>query len=234
MRGLYAIIDTDALARRGIDPIPYAEAVLAAKPGAIQLRDKRGSARRMLELLRALVPRAAAAGVPLFANDRPDLALLAGCEGIHVGQDDLPVTEVRALAERARVRVRIGLSTHDLDQLEPALREPIDYVAIGPIFPTANKEQADPAIGLPALTALVARVAEVRPGLPVVAIGGITLETAPQIGVLGACAAVIGALLPSEPEDGTPFDLTSPEALAAVTARATTLHRALLGAATPA
>ncbi|WP_044235456.1 thiamine phosphate synthase [Chondromyces apiculatus] len=231
MRGLYAIIDTDALARRGIDPILFADAVLLARPAAIQLRDKHGSARRMLDLLRALVPRAAAANVPLFANDRPDLALLAGCEGIHVGQDDLPVTAVRALAERAGARVRIGLSTHDLTQLDPALAEPIDYVAIGPIFPTVNKEQADPAIGLPALTDLVARVAAVRPGLPIVAIGGITLETAPHLGALGVCAAVIGALLP--PEGASSSDPNGPDALAAVTARALALHTALLQAKAP-
>lgn len=226
MRGLYAIIDTDALARRGLEPIPFAEAVLAARPAAVQLRDKHGGAGRTLALLRALAPRAAAAGVPLFANDRPDLALLAGCDGVHVGQEDLPPSAVRELAARAgRPHLRVGVSTHNPAQLEAALAEPIDYVAVGPIFATSSKERPDATVGLDGLAALAARAAEALPRLPVVAIGGITLETAGQIGARCACAAIIGALLPGE-EHGDP---AGPAALAAVTARAAALHAAITG-----
>ena len=223
MRGLYAIIDTDALARRGVPLIPFAEAVLAARPAALQLRDKHGSPGRTLALLRELAPRAAAAGVPLYANDRPDLALLGGCDGVHVGQGDLPVSAVRELAERAGARgLRIGLSTCDRAELEAALAEPvgcIDYVAIGPVFATQNKENADPAVGLDMLAALAARVREARPGLGVVAIGGITRETAGAVGARSGCAAVIGAILP---EGAGPLDP------AAVTARAAELHAAIV------
>src|SRR5262249_31306735 len=108
MRGLYAIVDTDALPPRGIAPGAVAQAVLDAQPAAIQLRDKRSGGRRTLELLRAIRPLAARAGVPLYGNDRPDLALLARCDGVHLGQDDVPVdmarTFFRAQATGAPIR----------------------------------------------------------------------------------------------------------------------------------
>src|SRR4051812_30363870 len=131
MRGLYAIIDVETLERRGLDPVKFAESVLRARPAAIQVRDKAGGARRTLALLRGVAGLAARAGVPLFANDRPDLALLARCDGVHVGQDDLPVGLVRSLARGSALRV--GLSTHDAAQIEAALEEAPDYLAIGPI-----------------------------------------------------------------------------------------------------
>ncbi len=212
MLGLYAILDIEALERRGLAPAAFALRVLAARPAAMQLRDKRGGARAMLALLRALVPLAAAAGVPLFANDRPDLALLAGCDGVHVGQDDLPVALVRS----AFPRLRIGLSTHDAAQVEQACALAPDYLAVGPIFATASKENPSPVVGLDALRALVRRARAARPGLPIVAIGGISLETAGEVGSIVDAVAVIGALLP---EGG----------LSAVEERARALHATILG-----
>ena len=212
MRGLYAIIDIDTLTRRGVPPVPFAERVLAARPAALQLRDKRGGARATLELLRAIAPLAAAAGVPFFANDRPDLALLAGCDGVHVGQDDLPVALIRS----AFPGLRVGLSTHDAAQVEQAAGEAPDYLAVGPIFATASKENPSPVVGVAALRALVARCREARPGLPIVAIGGITLETAGEIGSIVDAVAAIGALLP---EAGLP----------AVEESARALHATILG-----
>jgi thiamine-phosphate pyrophosphorylase len=224
MRGLYAIVDTDSLARRGLDPAAFAEAVLDARPAAIQLRDKQGGAARTLSLLRAIQPLAARAGVPLFANDRADLALLARCDGVHVGQDDLPVPAVRSLAQRAGASLRVGLSTHTPAQLEAALREPLDYVAVGPIFATSSKERPDAVVGLGALASLCAQVERARPGLPVVAIGGISLERAPEVGALCAVAAVIAALLPEQGGRG---------ALDEVSARARALHEAIARAVPP-
>jgi thiamine-phosphate pyrophosphorylase len=212
MRGLYAIIDLDALTRRGVLPLPFAERVIAARPAAIQLRDKRGHARETLALLRAVAPLAAAAGVPFFANDRPDLALLAGCDGVHVGQDDLPVALIRS----AFPRLRVGLSTHDAAQVEQAAREAPDYLAVGPIFATASKENPSPVVGVAGLRELVARARRARPGLPIVAIGGVTLETAGEIGSMVDAVAVIGALLP---EAG----------LSAVEERVRALHATILG-----
>jgi thiamine-phosphate pyrophosphorylase len=194
MRGLYAIVDVETLERRGLDAAGFAEALLAARPAALQLRDKTGGARRTLSLLRAIAPLAARAGVPLFANDRPDLALLARCDGVHVGQEDVPVKLVRSIAPG----LRVGLSTHDAGQVEDALEEGPDYLAIGPIFPTKSKDRPSPVIGLAGLASLAARVRAARPGLPVVAIGGVDLETAGAVGAQADAVAVIGALVPEE------------------------------------
>ncbi|WP_437579266.1 thiamine phosphate synthase [Sorangium sp. So ce887] len=227
MRGLYAIVDTDSLARRGLDPAAFAEAVLDARPAALQLRDKRGGTAGTLSLLRAIRPLAARAGVPLFANDRADLAVLARCDGVHVGQDDLPVSAVHTLAQRAGVALRVGLSTHTRAQLEAALQGPpehLDYVAIGPIFTTSSKERPDAEVGLEGLASLRALVERARPGLPVVAIGGISLERARDVGPLCSAAAIIAALLP---EQGAPTS----RALDEVSARARALKEALAPAA---
>jgi thiamine-phosphate pyrophosphorylase len=222
MRGLYAIVDVEALERRGLDPVRFAVALLAARPAALQIRDKVGGARRTLELLRAVQPLAAQAGVPLFANDRPDLALIARCDGVHVGQDDVPVRLVRQVAPG----LRVGLSTHDAVQVEGALEEAPDYLAIGPIFATTSKDQPSPVVGLQRLATLAARVRSARPALPVVAIGGVTLETAAAVGALADVVAVIGALLPAHLA-GAPgasvYDAASEQARA--------LHDAIRGAA---
>jgi thiamine-phosphate pyrophosphorylase len=223
MRGLYAIVDVDALDRRGLDPVRFAEAILAARPAALQLRDKNGGARRTLALLREIAPLAARAGVPLYANDRPDLALLARCDGVHVGQEDVPVALVRKIAGG----LRVGLSTHDAAQVEAALEEGPDYLAVGPVFATASKDRPSPVVGLDRLAGLAARVRTARPGLPVVAIGGITLETARAVGAVADAVAVIGALLP-EGEGAALADL-----LHAASERARLLHTAITMGAPP-
>jgi thiamine-phosphate pyrophosphorylase len=189
MRGLYPIVDLDTLAKRGVSPLALAKAVLTARPALLQLRAKRQAPREVLGWLRELEPLCRAAGTLLFANDRPDLALISGCDGVHVGQDDVPVAEVRRLS----ATLRIGVSTHDERQLELALAERPDYVAFGPIFSTVSKEGAAPELGLVRL----ARAAELAraAGVPLVAIGGLTLASARQLGELGVVAAVISDLL---------------------------------------
>ncbi len=225
MRGLYAIVDVETVERRGIDPVRFAAALLAARPAALQIRDKVGGARRTLELLRAVAPLAAQADVPLFANDRPDLGLLARCDGVHVGQDDVPVRLVRQVAPG----LRVGLSTHDAEQIEQALEERPDYLAVGPVFPTASKDRPSPVVGLERLATLAARVRVARPGLPVVAIGGITLETAAAVGAIADAVAVIGALLPAL-GGGAP----APDVYDAASERAKALHEAILNILRPA
>jgi thiamine-phosphate pyrophosphorylase len=126
-------------------------------------------------------------GVPLFANDRPDLAMLAGCEGVHVGQDDLPVHIVRRLAPM----LRIGVSTHSLSEVERALVDQPDYVAFGPVFETRSKNEPERVVGIDTLCAAVARCP-----MPVVAIGGIDLERANDIARATHLGAAIAALLP--------------------------------------
>jgi thiamine-phosphate pyrophosphorylase len=190
LQGLYPIVDLTSLAAAGVPILPFAERVLEARPALLQLRAKASSARDTLELLRALVPRCEAAVTLLFANDRPDLALLAGAPGVHVGQDDLALADVRAFAPG----LRVGVSTHRLAELEAALAAQPDYVAFGPVFATASKRDHEPVVGLEGLREAgeLAR----RAGVPLFAIGGIELARARLVGEHAAGAAVIGALLP--------------------------------------
>jgi len=192
LRGLYPLVDLDSLEQRGLSPLAFAERVLAARPPLLQLRAKAAGARATLELLRALAPRCRALGTLLFANDRPDLALLAGAEGVHVGQDDVPLAEVRRFAPS----LRVGVSTHDLAQLERTLAERPDYVAFGPVFATPSKRGHEPVVGIDGLgrAHALARAA----GVPLVAIGGIDLERATLARAHAELVAVIGALLPPD------------------------------------
>jgi thiamine-phosphate pyrophosphorylase len=114
----------------------------------------------------------------------------------------------------------VGLSTHDAAQLEAALEEAPDYIAVGPIFPTSSKDRPSPVVGLAALGAFADRVHRARPGLPVVAIGGISEATAAEVGRIADAAAVIGALLPGS---------TGPRAYEEATERARSLHAAICG-----
>ncbi len=193
VRGLYPIVDLDSLAGRGLDPLAFAALVLSVAPRLLQLRAKRAAPRDVLTLLRALKPLCARRGTLLIANDRPDLALLGGADGVHVGQTDLPIAEVRRFSSE----LKVGISTHDLEQLEAALAEAPSYVAFGPIYATASKENPEPVVGLERL----ARASELAraAGVPLVAIGGITLERGPDVARADALGAVIGDLLADGP-----------------------------------
>jgi thiamine-phosphate pyrophosphorylase len=223
MRGLYALVDVETLERRGLDPVRFAASILSVRPAAIQLRDKTGGGRRTLERLRAIAPLATVAGTPLFANDRPDLALLASCDGVHLGQDDVPARLAKRLARgSARPGLRVGLSTHDASQIDEALSagaDGPDYLAVGPVFPTASKADPSPTLGLDGLVFLSSRIRAARADLPIVAIGGITATTAGAVGAIVDCAAVIGALLP-DPQSPSPYEEAAE--------RARAIHTALL------
>jgi len=195
MRGLYPIVDLDTLVARAVAPLPFAEAILTARPPLLQLRAKHQSPREVLAFLSELKPRCAAIGTLLFANDRPDLALLAGADGVHVGQDDLPLSAVRRLPGK----LRVGVSTHNHAQLAAALADKPDYAAFGPIFATRSKRGAEPELGIAALqrASALANAA----GVPLVAIGGLTLSLARELGRL-AVPAVISDLLADGAEPG--------------------------------
>jgi thiamine-phosphate pyrophosphorylase len=214
MRGLYAIVDLDALERRGgLDPIRFAEAVLAGRPCALQLRAKNASPEQTLELLRTLRPLCNAARVPLVANDRFDLALVAGADMVHLGQEDASPSLVRAVAPK----LSIGLSTHTPEQLNAALQAHPTYVAFGPVWPTSSKAAPDAVVGTNGMRQAArllrhhARESGFAPSL--VAIGGVTLERVAEIAGHVDAAAVISDLLP-------PSDLTGNDAYEHVTARA--------------
>ena len=189
MRGLYPIVDLDTLTRHGISPLAFAEAMLSARPPLLQLRAKHEAPRAVLSLLTRLKPLCEQAGTLLFANDRPDLALLAGADGVHVGQDDLPLSEVRRLSSA----LRVGVSTHSHVQLARALEDRPDYVAFGPVFATRSKDGADPELGLHALQRATELASAAQ--VPLVAIGGLTLGVANELNRCGVVAAVISDLL---------------------------------------
>jgi thiamine-phosphate pyrophosphorylase len=188
VRGLYPILDVQALTARGIDPLAFADAVLSAHPPILQLRSKLGGARDPLSLLRELLPRCRRVKTLLYANDRPDLALLAGADGVHLGQNDVPAEALREFAPG----LGFGLSTHDLAELDQALAERPNYVAFGPVFATQSKQDPERVVGSGLLreAGLRARSA----GIPLVAIGGIDLERASEVAEHADLGSVIGAL----------------------------------------
>jgi thiamine-phosphate pyrophosphorylase len=184
-RGLHVLADDDP--RWKLDPVEQARAACAGGASVIQLRVKHASDRVALAWARALRRLTREAQLPLVLNDRLDLALAAGADGLHLGQTDLPPSEVPA---SARERLVIGRSTHDADQVRRALAEPIDYLAFGPVFGTTSKDSGYGARGLSELSRIAERVAP----RPLVAIGGIDSSNAGSVMRAGATAiAVIGA-----------------------------------------
>lgn len=173
--------------------LTHAEQVAGLTRGGaslIQLREKQAGARQFFRDAEAALRLARERGIPLIINDRVDLALALGADGVHLGQDDLPVEAARRLLGE---RAIIGFSTHNVEQALEAARRPINYLALGPIFPTSSKENPDPVVGLDGLGRVRAAL---PPGLPLVAIGGITLENARETLAAGADSlAVISALL---------------------------------------
>ena len=182
---LYAIVDP---LDTGQHPVTLAEALLAGGARCLQLRWKPAAARDVLEAARAIRPVAHAAGALFLVNDRPDLAALAGADGVHLGQDDLPLAAARRVLGPGRI---VGLSTHDPEQARRAADAGADYVAVGPVYVTTSKVGALAPRGLDLIRAARAVV----PG-PLVAIGGIDASTAADVIAAGADAvAMIGALV---------------------------------------
>ena len=184
----YPIIDTGLLARIGVEPAALARAIAAGGARIAQFRHKGPYSRAAFEHAEDVAAILGAAEIPLVINDRADIALMLAADGIHVGQDDLEVSKVRLLVGDS---MAIGLSTHNEDQLRAAGGTAADYLAIGPIFQTASKENPDPQVG-------VSRLAELRSvsRKPLVAIGGIERSNARQVLAAGAdSVAVISDLV---------------------------------------
>jgi thiamine-phosphate pyrophosphorylase len=186
---LHAILDVDVARRAGWAPEDLARAFLDGGARLIQIRAKQLPSGPLLDLCDSVVAAATAFGAAVIVNDRVDLARLSAAAGVHVGQDDLPPAAARAqLGDDAIV----GLSTHSIEQLDAARSLPVTYLAVGPVFGTATKDTGYDAVGL----GLVGEAVRWSAGLPIVAIGGITLETAASVWRAGATSvAVIGDLL---------------------------------------
>jgi thiamine-phosphate pyrophosphorylase len=187
---LYGILDPAATP--GADLAAFAH--FAAKGGAtiLQLRDKLSDGRAMVERARAIIAKLSGTGVPLLINDRVDVAIAAGAQGVHLGQTDIEPKDARAmLGEDAIIGRTLTNETH----IEAMRGEPVDYGVIGGVFPTRNKDDAGEPIGVDGLARLIELARSLKVTMPIGAIAGITETNAAQ--VIGAGAdgiAVIGAI----------------------------------------
>ncbi len=192
---LYAILDIDFAASVRRAPLDILAAWLDAGVRLVQLRAKTLESGAFLALADAALERCRSARAMCIVNDRADIAALAGAGGVHVGQDDLRPAAVRKVVG---AEAWVGLSTHTGQQMAAACREPVSYVAIGPVFSTSTRRQPAATVGLEGVTMAAAMAREA--GLPLVAIGGITLATAPGVLAAGADAvAVISDLHTGDP-----------------------------------
>ena len=185
---LYPILDTGSLGRRNLSPETAAAAWLEGGAQILQFRHKGHWNRGVYAASQTVARMCREAGAGLIVDDRADFALLLDA-GLHVGQDDLSPRDARKVIGPDAV---LGFSSHNVHQLCAAGGEPVDYVALGPVFPTASKENPDPVTGV----SEVARCASLIEK-PLVAIGGITRENARDVLAAGAASvAVIADLLP--------------------------------------
>lgn len=177
---LYAIMDAGLLRW---SELAFAEMMAESGVELIQYRNKQSPTRRLFQASQSLVHLLDPRSVRLIINDRPDIALLVGAAGVHVGQSDLAVEQARAICGASRW---VGVSTHTLEQVGEAEKTSADYIAVGPIFATDTKKSAEAVVGLDFI-----RRARRLTRKPLVAIGGITLERAEEVFLAGADSVAV-------------------------------------------
>jgi thiamine-phosphate pyrophosphorylase len=188
-------VDVHIASKAGWKPLDLGRAFLDGGARVLQLRAKDLPSGAFLELADALVTLTGDYEAIVIVNDRVDVARLSGADGVHVGQEDLPPGAAR---EQLGPEAVVGFSTHTVAQIEAALREPVSYIAVGPVFGTSTKETGYSAVGLD-LVAAATRMNGLR---PVVAIGGVTLANARSAIDAGASSvAVISDLLVGDPAE---------------------------------
>ena len=184
----YPVLDTAFLARCGLPATDAARAILDAGARIVQFRHKEFFSRQTFEEAERVALLCREAGALFVMNDRADIALLLNA-ALHLGQDDLPPADARRIVPPDRI---IGFSTHNAEQLRAGDLAPVDYLAIGPIFSTESKRNPDPVVGIDRLRSFRALTRK-----PLVAIGGITRQTAALVFEAGAdSVAIIGDLYP--------------------------------------
>jgi thiamine-phosphate pyrophosphorylase len=197
LRGYYAIVDARPETLGDLVALAaHAERLLAAEPCCLQLRAKGAEAASMYAAALRLRDLCRAARVPFCVNDRLDVALAAGADVVHLGQDDLPLADalrVRTLAKADDLL--IGVSTHTRAQALAAAAGGADYLGFGPVFATGSKANPDPTVGVATLAEICAAVT-----IPVVAIGGIALDAVPAVARAGAAAAAVIAAVDRAPD----------------------------------
>ncbi len=177
---LYAIMDASLLRT---SELAFAEMLAESGVELIQYRNKQASSRLLFHVTRDLASSLKSREVRFVVNDRPDVAVLAGAGGVHVGQEDLGVEEARGICGAERW---VGVSTHTLEQLVQADKTSADYLAVGPIFATHTKGNADAVVGVDFL-----KRARALTRKPLVAIGGISLERAGEVFRAGADSVAV-------------------------------------------
>lgn len=177
---LYVLLDASLLT---VPQIVCAEQLAEAGVRLLQYRNKRASSRELYQVSQRLASILCPRGITFFVNDRPDVAWLAAASGVHVGQEDLSVLQVRAVVGADK---KIGVSTHTMEQFQRAAESSADYIAVGPIFSTSSKEHPDPVLG----TEFIRRI-RVLTDKPIVAIGGITLQRAGEVISAGADSVAV-------------------------------------------
>lgn len=192
---LYAILDLESVSARGWAASDVCRAWLSAGVRLVQLRAKALASGSFLELADELAALCHEAGALFIINDRADIAAMCGADGVHVGQEDIAPADARGVVGPAAI---VGLSTHDHDQVESGVREPVSYLAFGPIYATDTKVTGYDAVGLEQLRGAAAAAA--LAGLPLVAIGGITIDRAAAVREAGAdsVAAITDLLTASD------------------------------------
>jgi thiamine-phosphate pyrophosphorylase len=182
---LYVILDSTLLTTPALH---CAQELAEAGIRLMQYRDKSAGGLELLRVSRGLASALSLLGVCFIVNDRPDVAALCAADGVHVGQEDLPPDQARAVVGSEKW---VGVSTHNVEQFRKAAATTADYVAVGPVFATKSKANPDPVVG----TELIRKVRTFTEK-PIVAIGGITLETAASVIEAGAdSVAVISDIL---------------------------------------
>jgi thiamine-phosphate pyrophosphorylase len=201
---LYAILDEESSTRAGWSIPSLARACLAGGARLLQIRAKLAAGGALLAMCDEVLAETRRASAILIVNDRADVAAAAGADGIHLGQDDLPVSAVVRTFPSLDL---IGVSTHSPEQVDQAAAGPAAYISVGPVFETRTKATADRSVGVELVGYAVGRVRQASGGpsaaRPVVAIGGITLERAPEVIHAGATSvAVISDLLSTGDPEG--------------------------------
>jgi thiamine-phosphate pyrophosphorylase len=179
---IYPITDREL---SGLSHAQQVEQFVMAGATLIQIRDKKASSKELLDDVSRSVEIAHRQGALLILNDRVDIALMAGADGVHLGQEDLPPAAARQLLGDKAV---IGFSTHSVEQVKNALADGIaDYIAFGPIFPTSTKSDHDPIVGMERLVEIRAMIGD----FPLVAIGGIGIHSVSSVIEAGADSAAM-------------------------------------------
>lgn len=193
---VYLLTDPELAAATGRSVEEIVEAAIDGGITALQLRAKQMHARDQWRLGKSLRELTAARGIPFFVNDRLDLALALEADGVHLGEEDLPVAEARRIAAAAgRPDLIIGFSTAVLEYAKQAVAEGADYVSVGNLFGTTRKQDAGEPVGTGPLAAIARAV-----GVPVIGIGGVTVENAPSVIEAGGVGVAVISCVTASPD----------------------------------